>query len=181
MKVFVHLAEGFEEIEALTVVDVLRRAGIDAATVSVSGARLVTGAHGIAVQADGLFEETSYEGADMIVLPGGMPGTKNLAAHGGLVKTIEAFAEEDRWIAAICAAPMILGSLGLLRGRNAVIYPGMEQHLSGARISRDNVVRDGHIITSKGPGTAMEFALALVGTLLGGDAAAELKRSMVVS
>jgi 4-methyl-5(b-hydroxyethyl)-thiazole monophosphate biosynthesis len=181
MKVFVHLAEGFEEIEALTVVDVLRRAGVEAVTVSVTGERIVTGSHDIPVIADLLFEQAEYGAADMIVLPGGMPGTKNLAAHTGLIKNIEKFAEEDRWIAAICAAPMILGGLGLLKGRQAVIYPGMEDYLTGARVGKDNVVKDGHIITSKGPGTAMEFAVALVAILKGGDAASALKRSMVLA
>lgn len=181
MKVYVHLAEGFEEIEAVTAVDVLRRAGINAETVSVTGNLTVTGSHTIPVKADLLFNDADYDGCDMIVLPGGMPGTANLAAHEGLTRQIKEFAAKKKWIAAICAAPMVFGGLGLLAGKTAVIFPGMEKHLAGARVGRGNVEIDGKIITSKAPGTAMEFAFALVEVLKGRDTAKELKKTMVVT
>jgi protein deglycase len=180
MSAYVHLAKGFEEIEALTVVDVLRRAGIDTKTISVTEDYMVTGAHGISVKADLLFEEASYDECSMLILPGGMPGTKNLEDHQGLIDQIKNFSTEKKWIAAICAAPMILGGLGLLKGKTAVIYPGMEAHLTGANIGRNNVEIDGRIITSKGPGTAMEFALVLVEVLKDKEMARALKSAMIL-
>lgn len=180
MKVYMHLAEGFEEIEALTVVDVLRRAGIDAETVSMSGTLEVSGAHGISVIADKLFTEADYDSCDMIVLPGGMPGTKNLEAHDGLVNRLKQFANEGKWIAAICAAPSILGKMGLLSGKKATCYPGFERYLHGAEVSDDPVARDGKIITSKGPGTAMMFALKLTEVLKDRKTADMLEKEMQV-
>ncbi|HHX13552.1 MAG TPA: DJ-1/PfpI family protein [Clostridiales bacterium] len=178
--VLVHLAEGFEEVEALTVVDLLRRAGIDCKTVSVTGRLPVNGAHGVQVTADLLFDQADYKAAEMIVLPGGLPGTDNLAAHSGLTAAILDFAEQDKPLAAICAAPSILGGLGLLKGRNAVIYPGLEGKLTGAVVGRDNVVTDGNITTSKGPGTAMEFALELIRRLKGKDAAQTVRQGVLL-
>ena len=132
--IYVHLAKGFEEIEALTCVDLLRRAGLPVETVSCDPARTVTGSHGISVEADTLFVSADYDGAEMIVLPGGMPGTTNLRAHEKLCQKIREFAAaEDKKVAAICAAPMILGQLGLLEGKKATIYPGMEEELKGAK------------------------------------------------
>ena len=174
--VAVFLADGFEEIEALTVADVLRRAGKDAQLVSVSGNLMVTGAHGITVKADCLFEDADYAACEMLVLPGGMPGTKHLGEHQGLCRLLREFANDRKYIAAICAAPMVLGSLGLLKGRYATIYPGMESHLAGAACEKHVVVWDGNLITSQGPGTAMIFALAIVDALCGqemGDRIAE--------
>lgn len=164
--VYVHLAEGFEEIEVMTIVDILRRAEIETKIVSI-GEKTVTGAHGVPVTADLLFEEADYSACDMIVLPGGMPGTANLQKHKGLEESILAFADVNRWIAAICAAPMILGGLGLLEGKKATIYPGMEEYLAGATAVSDPVAVDGNIITSKSPGTAMVFALELVNAIKG--------------
>jgi 4-methyl-5(b-hydroxyethyl)-thiazole monophosphate biosynthesis len=160
--VYVHLADGFEEIEALAVVDVLRRAEIDAKTVSVTGSRTVRGAHDIAVNADLLFAEADYEKCEMIVLPGGMPGTLNLGKHEGLAKQLKAFAENGKWLAAICAAPGVLGKMSLLKGKRVTSYPGVEDQLTGAVYSEERVVQDGRIVTSRGPGTAIEFALELV-------------------
>lgn len=179
--VLIHLATGFEEIEALTAADLLRRAGKDALLVSVTGDKTVAGAHGIKVEADLLFEEADYSSCEMIVLPGGMPGTKNLAAHSGLCDKIKEFNRSGRLIAAICAAPMVLGGLGLLEGRKATIYPGMEKHLGGASHEEGKVVTDGNIITSMGPGTAMDFGLALVERLCGKDAAKELREDLIFS
>lgn len=178
--VYVHLADGFEEIEAITPVDVFRRAEIPVKTVSITGNLLVTGAHGIPIKADLLFEQVNYDDATMILLPGGMPGTNNLAEHKGLTEAIREFADENKWIAAICAAPMILGELGLLDAKKAVIYPGMEQYLRGAKPGKHRVEIDGNIVTSKGPGTAMEFALAIVELLKGKVDEEALRKSMVI-
>lgn len=163
--VYVHLADGFEEIEALTVVDVLRRAEIPVKIVSVTGEKIVRGAHDVKVEADLLFEEADYENAEMIVLPGGLPGTTNLGKHDGLVGNIQAFAAEGKWLAAICAAPSILGQLSLLKGRNATCYPGLEEKMIGVNYSEERVVQDGKFITSRGPGTSIDFALKLVEAL----------------
>jgi 4-methyl-5(b-hydroxyethyl)-thiazole monophosphate biosynthesis len=178
--VYVHLAEGFEEIEALTVVDLMRRAQIDVQTVAMGEDKTVTGAHGIAVQADILQEEADYSASEMLVLPGGMPGTTHLMENEMLGREIQNYVQIGRWVAAICAAPMVLGHLGVLEGKQATIYPGMEMHLIGATpIHEQKVVKDGRIITSKGPGTAMDFALALVEELKGKSAADELRGDLV--
>lgn len=165
--VLIHLAEGFEEVEALTVVDVLRRAGVDAETVSVSGAQTVCGTHGIEVKADLLFDEADYEACEMIVLPGGLPGATNLRDHAGLTARIREFAKAGKNLAAICAAPLVFGTCGILEGKEATIYPGMEAELAGAKATGENVTVCGNIITGKGPALAMEFALALVEKLKG--------------
>ncbi|MCL1809995.1 MAG: DJ-1/PfpI family protein [Clostridiales bacterium] len=178
--VYVHFAEGFEEIEAVTVVDVLRRGGIRTEMVSIMEGKAVTGSNGVSIIADLLFEEADYENCEMIVLPGGARGTANLAAHVGLASVVKGFAEKKKYLAAICAAPMVLGKLGILEGKEATIYPGMEEHLAGAKASKNRVVADGNIITSRGAGTAMEFALELVGMLKGAEEKARLAESMVV-
>ena len=141
-KVYVFLAEGFEEMEAVTPIDLLRRAGVDAKLVSVTGNRAVTGAHGVTYLADLLFEEIE-EDADMLVLPGGLPGTTNLQAHEGLTKLLLKQHEAHKWVAAICAAPMVLGALGIVKDRHATIYPGIEDKLIGAAPLTDEVVVDG--------------------------------------
>ncbi len=165
--VFVHLAEGFEEVEALTVVDVLRRGQVEVRTVSVTGEKVVNGSHGIPVCADILFEEADYEDCQMIVLPGGMPGAANLRDHRGLCDRIRAFRESGKGIAAICAAPMVLGSCGILEGGRATIYPGMEDELTGAEATGEDVTVWENIITGKGPGLAMAFALKVLETIRG--------------
>lgn len=178
--VYIHLAEGFEEIEALACVDILRRAEIEAQLVSLTGNKTVKSVRGIGVEADILYEDAHYDKCRMIVLPGGMPGAKNMAEHEGLVKHINCFNENRKWIAAICAAPMILGAQGILQDKRAVIYTGMESHLKGAKVSSERVVVDGHIITSKGPGTAMEFALAIVEALKGKETYEKLRIDLVM-
>lgn len=179
-KVNIYLAEGFEEIEAITVVDTLRRAGIDARIISIADRKVVAGAHGILVEADEIFENTDNMGADMIVLPGGMPGTRYLGEHKGLREVLMHFAEKNKYIAAICAAPSILGKMGLMNKRKAVCYPGFEETLKGAEVSKEAVVQDGSLITSKGPGTAIYFALKLVELLSGKETAEELREGMIV-
>ncbi|MCR5482718.1 MAG: DJ-1/PfpI family protein [Clostridia bacterium] len=176
---YLHLAEGFEEIEAVTVVDILRRARFDIQTVSLTGSLDVTGAHGITISADTIIEKADYDDCDMIILPGGMPGTVNLAQSEILMNRIREFAEGNKYVAAICAAPMVLAAAGILQGKKATIYPGMENKLEGAKVKKDTVVTDGRIITSKGPGTAMEFALVIVELLRGKPIASTLKKDLI--
>jgi len=179
-KANIYLADGFEEIEALTVVDVLRRAGVDAATVSISNSREVRGAHDITVIADKTFDEINNKEADLMVLPGGMPGTANLDKHEGLKSLIKEFYHDEKLIGAICAAPSILGKMELLESSMATCYPGFEKDLKGAIHSDDLVIRHKNIITSKGPGTAMLFALDLVEVLVGREKTEMLKDQMII-
>ena len=165
-KVIVFLAEGFEEIEAISIIDVLRRAEVSVTTLSISKEKQVKGAHNVPVVADKLFDEVNFASYDMIVLPGGMPGAKNLQEHEGVKKQIKAF-EKDKQIGAICAAPMILGGMGLLKGKRATCYPGFEAELIEAKITDEAVTVDGNITTGKGPAFALQFALQLVETLAG--------------
>ena len=158
-EVKVFLADGFEEIEGLTVVDLLRRAGIDVKTVSIMGRLEICGAHGIDVKADEIYENADFSDAEMLVLPGGMPGTLHLKEHEGLRAILEKANEDGKKLAAICAAPTVLGGLGFLQGKKAVCYPSMEEGLTGAEVLYDNVVTDGNITTSRGLGTAIDFAL----------------------
>ena len=177
--IYVHLADGFEEVEALTTVDVLRRAGIDVKTVSVTGSKSVKGTHDVIVEADLLYEEADYIECEMIVLPGGMPGASNLEAHKGLSEHIKDFADGGKKLAAICAAPMVFGTCGILNGKKATIYPGMEKRLKGAEATGDNVTVDCNIITGKGPALAMEFALKLVEILKGRDIADDVAAGLL--
>lgn len=160
--VYIFLATGFEEIEAIAVIDVLRRANIDVLTVSISGNSTVVGTHGVPVIADILFENADVSKADMLILPGGMPGTMNLAQHEGLKSLLLTHHDNDGWIAAICAAPSLLGQLKILQGKNAVCYPSFEKQLNGASVLYDDVVCSNKIITSRGPGFAIKFALKIV-------------------
>ena len=178
--IFVFLAEGFEEIEALTPVDVLRRAGLPVQTVSVMDEQVVAGAHGVPVLADKMFDEINSEDAEMILLPGGLPGATNLDAHEGLGRMILEFAEAEKPLAAICAAPLVLGNRGLLQGKRATCYPGFETYLQGATYTAALVEKDGQIITGKGPGAAMEFAFAIVEKYCGIDKVNELKQGMMI-
>jgi len=179
-RVNIYLSEGFEEIEAVTVADVLRRAGIEVKMVSTGGKKEVKGAHGIQVTADELFENNDRSAADMLVLPGGMPGTKHLGEHEGLRRVLLEHAHKGKLIGAICAAPSVLGKLGLLDKRKAVCYPGFEDALKGAEAVEAMVVMDGSFITSKGPGTAIYFALKLVEALTDKETVEKLKESMIV-
>lgn len=178
-KVLVFLANGFEEIEGLTVVDLLRRADIETQMVSVTGTLEVTGSHGITVHADVLFDQIDVSQAELYVLPGGMPGTKNLAAHEGLCKLLQDAAAGSKKIAAICAAPSVLGGPGILKNKKAVCYPGFENQLTGAEVGNQQVVVDGNIITSRGMGTAIPFGLALVAELLDQDTADDLAGKII--
>ncbi len=178
-KVSVFLADGFEEIEGLTVVDLLRRAGIEVTTISITGAPMIHGAHGIDVQADKLFEEMTYEEEDMVVLPGGMPGTLHLGAHQGLKQVLDAFYANQKWMAAICAAPSVFGENGYLNRRKATSYPGFEEALKGATYLEEAVVQDDFVITSRGMGTAIAFALRLIAVLISEEKAKEIGASII--
>ncbi len=178
-RVAVLLADGFEEIEGLTVVDILRRASIYVDTVSITEDYMVHGAHGINVQTEDLFHEVDFTEFDMIVLPGGMPGTTNLDMHAGVKRVVRDFAENGKYVAAICAAPSILGGLGLLKGKRAACYPSVEDKLSGAVIMKTPVVLDGNMITSRGMGTAIDFALKLTEVLTDKAKAEEIAASII--
>ncbi len=161
-KAYLFLATGFEEVEALTVVDILRRGGVDCKMVSVMGDYDVTSSHAITIRSDLLFDEKELNDADMLIMPGGIPGTPNLKAHAGLAKLIHECAEEGKYLAAVCAAPTIYGEMGLLKGKKATCYPGMEEGLVDAITSTDSVVCDGQYITSRGMGTCIDFGLMLL-------------------
>ena len=179
--VHLFLANGFEEIEGLTVVDLLRRAEVDVTTVSVSGNETIHGAHKIHVQSDKLFEDMNYDEYDMVVLPGGMPGTLHLGEHQGVKEVLEQFYQKGKYIAAICAAPSVLGKYGMLKGRKATSYSGFEDQLVGSEYLLDEVVVDDFIITSRGMGTAIAFSLTLIEKLNGKEQADQIGKSIIYS
>lgn len=178
--VYAFFADGFEEIEAFTTIDTLRRAGMNVEIVSVTPDEIVVGAHDVSILCDINFDNCDFFDAELLFLPGGMPGAATLDKHEGLRKLILNFAEKGKPIAAICAAPMVLGKLGLLKGKKATCYPGFEQYLDGAECVNEHVVRDGNIITGMGPGAAMEFALTIVDLLAGKEKVDELVEAMCV-
>ncbi len=163
--VYLFLANGFEEIEALTPVDVLRRAKLELKTVGVGG-KNITGSHGITVTADMTVDELGdMNDADAVILPGGMPGTLNLEASKEVISAVEKCYADGKIVAAICAAPSILGHLGILNGKRATAFPGFEKELIGADLKNDFVSVDGKVITAKGMGVSLEFALAILEAL----------------
>ena len=176
--VYLFLANGFEEIEALAPLDLLRRAGVEVTTVGVGG-EMIRGSHGIVVQAD--IPDTMYMDADpeMIILPGGMPGSKNLDESRIVDTAVITAARKGAYIAAICAAPFILGKRGLLAGKEAICYPGFENELIGAKISKKSVVTDGNITTAKGMGAALGFATELVRIFCGEEKAKQLSEAVM--
>ena len=178
-KIGIFMADGCEEIEGLTVVDVVRRAKMEIVMLSITGKKEVTSSHGVTFLADALAEETGYEDLDGIVLPGGMPGTMHLLENETVNAVIRKFAEEGKMVAAICAAPSVLGAAGLLEGKHATCHPGFEEKLTGATTSEDEVVVDGNIITSRGMGTAIDFAAALIARLQDEKKAEEIKASII--
>lgn len=162
-RVYEFLADGFEDIEALAPVDILRRGGVDVKTVSIMGRREVVSAHHVSVVADVLFEEVADFGtASLLLLPGGMPGAAHLDGHAGVKAALVAQDKRGARIGAICAAPMVLGRLGLLRGRRATCYPGFEQYLEGARYTQEIVTVDGNITTGEGPAASLEYGYQLL-------------------
>lgn len=178
-KAAIFFGTGYEEIEALTVVDLLRRAGIEAVCVSVDNAPSVTGSHKISVEMNAGIDDVDFDTFDILVCPGGMPGTKNLEACKKLTDNIRKFYDNGKLIAAICAAPSIFGHMNLLEGKKACIYPGMEAELKGAEVSYDKVVKTENVITSRGMGTAIAFSLEIIAALLDRRTADELGKGIV--
>ena len=178
-KIYEFWADGLEEVEAITPVDFLRRAGNDVTTVSIMGRKKILGSHNIYLAADALFEDLSFEDGDLFILPGGGVGTRHLADHPGLSTLLEQVYRQGKRVAAICAAPSIFGSHGFVKGRKATVYPGMEHTLSGAQYMDVAAVTDGTVTTGHGPGAAMEFALELV-RLMNGEAAEDKLREQLV-
>lgn len=173
------VANGYEEVEMLTVVDLLRRAGMTCDIISVTGKKELTSSHKVTVIADLLFEDADFDSYDALVIPGGMPGTTNLGAHAGVCEQLKKAYADGKLIAAICAAPTVFGKLGLLEDKKAICYPGMEDQLTGARVTYEPAVRDGNIITSRGMGTAIDFGLEIIAYYEGREAAAELAEKVV--
>lgn len=178
MKVLAFMAEGFEEVECLAVVDVLRRAGIQTELVSISEQAEVCSSHQVRIKADKTLNEADLDHADVLFLPGGMPGASNLAACKPLCDALIKAAAEGRHLAAICAGPSVLGKLGLLNGKRATCYPGFEDELIGAEYTKQGVVTDGKITTARGLGYALDLGLELVKLTLGEDKAKEIKASI---
>jgi 4-methyl-5(b-hydroxyethyl)-thiazole monophosphate biosynthesis len=178
-RIAIFFAKGYEEIEALTVVDICRRLGLTIDMVSVTEELRAEGSHGIVVEMDKTFSQVEFADYDMLLLPGGGEGTKNLEAHQPLMAQIDAFYEEGRYVGAICAAPSILGHRGILKGRRACCYPGFESHLEGATVTEGPVEIDGNVVTSRGMGTAVDFGLAVAGLFCGREKAAALAKSIV--
>lgn len=180
-RVLVPLAPGFEELEAVAVIDVLRRAGVDVVVAALGGPGPVTGSHGIAIAAETNLADLRGEEFSMVVLPGGMPGAAHLRDHPELQALLARQVESGRYTAAICAAPMALGAKGRLAGKTVTSYPGYAKEFAHARYVEDRVVVDGKVVTSRGPGTALEFALTLVERLVGADVAKKLEAGMLVA
>lgn len=175
------LAKGFEEIEALTPVDILRRGGVEVKIMTIEeDIALVEGAHGISIEADMFYDRETVLNADMLILPGGGAGTENLDNHKDIGSILIDFNNKGKYIAAICAAPSILGKRGILNGKKAICYSGFEKFLEGAVITNKSVVRDGNIITSKSMGTSMEFAFTLLEILKGEKTVLSVKKSLML-
>lgn len=179
---FLFLAEGFEEIEALTVVDLLRRADIPVKTVSITTALQVTGAHGVTVKADLLFDNTHFADAEWLILPGGMPGASNLYEYAPLQGLLKAQLDSERGrIGAICASPaVVLGQMGLLKGERATCYPGFENMLEGAEVVDAPVVKSGRFVLGNGPANAMVWALAIISETLGSQEANKVANGLLL-
>lgn len=178
-KALIFLTTGFEEIEALATVDILRRGEVDVKTVSLTDEKTVVGSHAIPVVADVLFSDVDFTAIDMLILPG---GTTKINDHEGLKKQVKAFAGADKDIAAICAAPMVLGGLGLLRGKSATCYPGFEKYLDGANLkTQEAVVIDGKVVTGRGPGLTFDFALQLLEILAGKEKRQEVAKGLLLA
>ncbi len=181
-KVYEFLADGFEDIEALAPVDILRRGGVDVKTVSIMATTEVASAHGVTVKADQLFGSAGdLTDADLLLLPGGMPGALHLKRHAGLAELLKAHAAAGKRIGAICAAPMVLGGLGLLQGKRATCYPGFEKYLDGATYTATLVEEDGLITTGEGPAAALPYGYKLLSYFVSADEVAQLEQGMMYS
>jgi len=179
-KAYVFLATGFEEVEATGTIDVLRRGGIETIVMSITGELNVEGAHGLSLVADTLFNDADLSNADALILPGGMPGSSNLNAFDPLKQQLLKQNEQGKIVAAICAAPIVLGSLGILKGKKATCYPSFEPQLTGATVTGKAVEIDGNIITGKGPGLVFDFALTLVKELRGSAVSEEVAAGLLL-
>lgn len=177
---FVFLATGFEETEAVGTIDVMRRGGIEVSIVSITGEKSVIGAHNISITADVLFNEADFSQADALVLPGGMPGSSNLNACEALKERLLDQYRSQKIVAAICAAPLVLGGLGLLKDKRATCYPGFEPKLIGATVTGNPTEKDGNVITGKGPGFVYNFGLALVEALKGKAVKEEVEAGLLL-
>lgn len=177
-KVYVFLADGFETVEALAPVDVMRRAGLDVVTVSIMGRKDVLSAQNVTVAADELYENVSFGDADALVLPGGGVGTENLSAHEPLCALLVDACSRGLLVAAICAAPMVFGRIGILKGKKATCYPGCEGDLFDAEYTAEAVEQDGNIITACGPGASFDFGFAIVKKFCGADVVGTLRSQM---
>ena len=177
-KVYVFMADGTEEVEALTVIDLLRRAKVEVVTVSVMKEKKIISSHNIGIEADELYGRSDYMDGDMIVLPGGMPGTTHLKNHEELRNVLFAYKDAGKYLAAICAAPSVYGWNGMLEGKKATCYPGFEEELEGAVATGEGVVTDGQFITSKGLGTAIDFSLELITLLVNKETAENIANAV---
>lgn len=180
MKILIPLADGLEEIEAITNIDVLRRAGTEVITAGLNDLE-VTGAHDIVIKADRLIDEVRAEEFDGIILPGGMPGSTNLRNNDKVIKLVQKLNTDGKLVAAICAAPIALEKAGVIRNRKATSYPGFDREMVSCDYLEERVVVDGNLITGRGPGVALEFAITVVQYLLGEEKAAELKEGMLAN
>ena len=178
-KVYIFFADGFEDIEGLTVVDLMRRAGIDIQTVSIKETKEIRTSHGIDLLTDRTFGECDFSDADMLVIPGGMPGTNYLRDHEGLAELLKKQYEAGKWVAAICAAPSVFGGLGFLKDRKATSYPGCLDGIPVGEYTEEPVAVDGNVVTSRGVGTAIAFALKLIEVLISKEKADEIAASIV--
>ena len=177
--VYEFLATGFEEVEALAPVDILRRGGVEIKTVSVTGDLIVESAHGVGIKADAHFEDIDPTDADLLMLPGGLPGATNLNEHEGLRKALVEQNARGGRIAAICAAPLVLGGLGLLEGRKATCYPGFEKYMTGATYTADLCTVDGNITTGRGPAAVLPYSYALLEQFVGAETAKQVRDGMI--
>ena len=178
MKVAVYFATGYEEVEALSVVDILRRGGIEVLMVGADGQKAVSSRNHVSINMDALVEEINHDEIDMMVLPGGVPGVNHLAENEILVKQLKEFKEKGKWLAAICAGPSILGNLGLLKGEQATCYPGYEEQLLGCEYLKEPVVVSNHIITAVGAGASLDFGYKILEMLKGKELSDKIRAAM---
>ncbi len=178
-KVYMFFANGAEEIESLIPVDVFRRGGVEVKTVSITGSEFVEMAHGVTVKADMKFEDATFDDADLLMLPGGLPGATNLNAHEGVRRAVLEQYESGRLVAAICAAPMVFGSLGIVKGRRATCYPGFEKYLDGAQYTHELCTVDGNVVTGEGPAATLPYAYTLLAMLTTEQTAREVAEGMM--
>lgn len=178
MKAYEFLADGFEPIEAVSPVDILKRGGVDVVLVSITGSLYVSSNIGVVVKADVLFEDADLSDADVLMTPGGLPGATNLNAHKGVVEAFRKQYGQGKLVASICASPMVLGTAGIAKGKTVTCYPGFESYLEGAHITGGLVEQDGNVITGNSPGAAMPYGFHLLSVLMGDDVSKEVQQSM---